>query len=337
MKRTVASLSIVFLGTCVAGCTPTRATGAPEGGGALGRDVVEAGGRAHAAFGAASAAFWRRAKKGASQAFWTHWGDGKAELSGYRIETPRYGEKREGHVALIYVTEALDRRTLVKDDTGSVPEPERLHVIKLNHTLKFQTGIYPYSVMTSVFAPVADYGLERFFPAKISFTAQEWCGHVFQQLKPLKGRLWSSLASYFSTEGEAETLMDVSGEALYEDALLIQLRELDGPFNGGKDWTGQLVPGLWRTRRAHVPLTPVSARITRGTGERKGKPVNRFVLTFGDVERTYDVERETPRRVLAWSESDGERAELLKTARLPYWQLNRPGDERHRQALGLDP
>ena len=31
----------------------------------------------------------------ASSAFWSRWGDGKAEISGYRIETSRYGEPRQ--------------------------------------------------------------------------------------------------------------------------------------------------------------------------------------------------------------------------------------------------
>jgi len=44
----------------------------------------------------------------ASRDFWSRWGDGKAEISGYRIETNRYGEMREGTVALIYVTEPMD-------------------------------------------------------------------------------------------------------------------------------------------------------------------------------------------------------------------------------------
>jgi hypothetical protein len=30
----------------------------------------------------------------ADQSFWTHWGDGKAEINGYTLQQPRYGELR---------------------------------------------------------------------------------------------------------------------------------------------------------------------------------------------------------------------------------------------------
>ena len=47
-------------------------------------------------------------------------------------------------------------------------------MLKLNSVRDFQTGIYHYNVMTSVFARVA-----AGWPiAKVSFSSQEWCGHV---------------------------------------------------------------------------------------------------------------------------------------------------------------
>jgi hypothetical protein len=41
-----------------------------------------------------------------------------------------------------------------------------------------------------------------------------------------------------------------------------------------------------------------------------------------------------PRRVLAWRGSDGEDVRLVRTERLPYWQLNHNGDERQRESFG---
>jgi len=49
----------------------------------------------------------------ATAAFWQHWGDGLAELSGYRATVMRYGAPREAEIVLVYVTEPLDRATLV--------------------------------------------------------------------------------------------------------------------------------------------------------------------------------------------------------------------------------
>ena len=271
----------------------------------------------------------------ASPAFWKGWGDGKAELSGYAITTNRYGAPREGRVVLIYVTEPMDRRTWIKDDAGDVPAQDRVNVLKLNNVLKFQTGIYPYSVMTSVFAPVEAQGAERFAPAKIAMSAQEWCGHVYERVIPAPGSFASEVRSYFHAEGDRDTTVKTPAGTLYEDALLIQLRELDGPFAGGKSWSGSIVPSLWSLRKSHGSLEPVAATIRREDATKDGAPVTRFTLAYGSMTTTYDVEKALPRRVLSWKSNSGDEARILKTARLPYWQLNGPGDEKYLQQLGL--
>ena len=122
---------------------------------------------------------------------------------------------------------------------------------------------------------------------------------------------------------------------LYEDALFIQLRELDGPFEGGGDWSGYLVPSLWSTRKAHTPLEPVQATITRSPAERDGVPVTRFVLTYGSFTWTVDVETAPDHRILGWTTSEGEQATLLRSVRLPYWRLNGNGGEDYLKELGL--
>ncbi len=271
----------------------------------------------------------------ASSAFWSVWGDGKAELSGYAIATNRYGALREGRVVLIYVTEPMDRRVWIKDDAGDVPDAFRLNVLKLNNVLKFQTGIYPYSVMTSTYAPVDAYGPERFAPAKIAMTAQEWCGSVYQRILPSASGLASEVRSYFHADGDRDATVSAPAGTLYEDALLVQLRELDGPFASGKDWSGSIVPSLWAVRKNHGTLEPVPATIRRETATRDGARVNRFTLAYGKTSTVYDVETAAPHRVLGWKSSDGEEAHILKTARLPYWQLHGPGDEKYLKQIGM--
>ena len=271
----------------------------------------------------------------ASPAFWKAWGDGKAELSGYAVTTSRYGAPREGRVVLIYVTEPMDRRNWIKDDAGDVPPAERVNVIKLNHVLKFQAGIYPYSVMTSVFAPVDGADPERFAPVKIAMSAQEWCGMVYQKVMPAAGGFENELRSYFHADGDRDTTVKAPPGALYEDALLIQLRELDGPFAKGKDWAGTMVPSLWAQRKKHSTLAPIAATIHREDANRDGTPVTRFTLAYAAERTTYDVEKALPHRVLGWKTKDGDDARLLKTTRLPYWQLNGPGDDKYLRELGF--
>jgi len=263
-----------------------------------------------------------------------HWRDGRAELSGYTIKTPRYGKIRQGKAVLVYVAEPLDTKIWVKDD-GQADKAHRVDGFKLNHNLNFNTGIYPYSVMTSVFAPVDGLGRERFAPGKISMTSQEWCGHVYHQIHPKGDRFHSQEHSYFGSEGDRGQTVRTRPGALYEDALWIQLRELDGPFMEGKSWSGDLVPALWARRKLHVPLAPVPATITRQEATLDGQPVTRFVVKYSNFTRTFDLEKAAPRRILAWRTSQGEEARLLKTTRLPYWKLNNLGDEKYLKELGF--
>ena len=53
-------------------------------------------------------------------AFWKHWGDGRAELAAYDLETPRYGEPRRGVAVAIFVTETFSSSLRVKADPGDL-------------------------------------------------------------------------------------------------------------------------------------------------------------------------------------------------------------------------
>ena len=275
-----------------------------------------------------------QAKAGATQQFWKHWGDGKAELSGYKGVTSRYGHTLKAETVLVYVTETLHRKTLIKDDAAL--GKNRISTLKLNHALKFRTGIYPYSVMTSVFAPVDQWFDDRFAPVKITFSGQEWCGHVFQGIWPTQGYFQNRIMSYFASEGEKLEKIKTTKGAVYEDALFIQLRELSGAFKGGKDWKGQIVPTLWYQRKVHRPLRPLSGEIKRKKTKWQGRDVTQFDVTFDSFKRTFIVETSWPRRILEGTTSAGEKFTLQKTARLPYWSLHNPGDEKFLKQIGLD-
>lgn len=280
----------------------------------------------------------------ASSDFWSHWGDGRAEMNSYRATIPRYDEPREGELVLIYVTEPHDRRRWIKDDGAEAPH--RVEVMKLNLSLKFLTGIYPYSVMTSVFSPVDDWRSERFQPAKIGHSVQEWCGHYLHQVWPGSDAMRSLRVSYFASDGESLTRSEVPAGTLYEDGLLIQLRELDGPFAGGEDWEGWIVPSLWNVRRGVASPAPVEAEIGRerispsssvGAEDPDAPGLTRFTLRYGDYWREYDVESREPRRILGWRTSLGDTVRLVETRRLPYWTENDPNGRRLRTELGLSP
>ena len=86
-----------------------------------------------------------------SQEFKDYWYAGKAEISSYKLEQARYGELRDGTAALIFVTEDFLPEVQVKADRQN---ESNIPVMKVNATKNFNTGIYPYSVMSSTFYPV---------------------------------------------------------------------------------------------------------------------------------------------------------------------------------------
>src|SRR5690606_34615209 len=83
--------------------------------------------------------------------FHAYWHAGKAEVNAYNLIQSRYDEKRPGKAVLIFVTEDLSKKLQVKLDNPAVRN--KINVLKLNFTKNFITGIYPYSLMLSVFTP----------------------------------------------------------------------------------------------------------------------------------------------------------------------------------------
>ena len=58
-----------------------------------------------------------------AQDFWKHWGDGRAELGGYRLTQPRYGSARPGSAVLIFVTEDFSDGPRVKSESPRSQAP----------------------------------------------------------------------------------------------------------------------------------------------------------------------------------------------------------------------
>lgn len=279
------------------------------------------------------------------RAFWKHWGDGRAELAGYDLVKPRYGEERRGTAVAIFVTEPFHGGARVKAEEAG---PGTFQVLKLNLAQDFPTGIYDYRLMTSAFValePVA--GLPAGAPAKVSFSAQEWCGHVYQQALFRGGGADVSLHSYFEGEADEEARLP-GGPGLSEDTLLLWARGLAWPeVAPGETATVPVLTSLERSRLRHRPAAWEGAELARPAGSRQvDVPAGTFEVTearatlrgaTGERTWTFWVEKADPNRIVAWATSDGERAELLGADRLPYWELNGPGGEEYLERLGLQP
>lgn len=274
-----------------------------------------------------------------AQDFWKHWGDGKAELNGYRLTQPRYGETRQGTAVLIYVTEDFSDRLRVKADPGRHPKEDTYPVLKLNAVRDFQTGVYDYNVMTSTFLRVAD----GWPVAKVSFSSQEWCGHVWHQLVPRGDRVEGVYHSYFDGEADGEESLERPEGGVLEDALPIVLRGWRGAFLApGESRTVPFLPSLLHARLNHRPLAWASATVSRAPEVTTiDVPAGAFEVTAYTVKvsdgrtLTFAIEQAPPYRLIRQTGPDGEELALLGSERMAYWKLNAPGGEKHLRAIGL--
>lgn len=277
--------------------------------------------------------------------FWNFWGDGKAELDGCALVEPRYGQLRQGTAVAIFVTEDFSDALRVKADPGKHPPSDLVHVLKLNLVRDFQTGIYDYNTMTSTFLRT-EFGAGEFWPLeKTSFSAEEWCGHVYMQWLPKGARLVGAAHSYFDGEADAAPELTLPAGGVLEDALPILVRGLRG------DWLAagatKKVPFLrsqLRTRLLHVAAAWGEATVSRATAATEVKSALgtlraiSYVVAEKDGDTlTFTVEEAYPHRLLAWKSSSGESGRILGSARLEYWKLHGNGDEKYLKQLGLMP
>jgi hypothetical protein len=278
--------------------------------------------------------------------FWKHWGDGRAELAGYDLTFPRYGELRRGVAVTIFVTETFSNSLRVKSDPGKHPQSDEFPVMKLNLVEDFSTGIYDYNIMTSAFVALsAVNGRPAGSATKVSFSSQEWCGNVYGHLlfDRMSARLTSH--SYFDGEADQARVLPVPTDALSGDALLLWARGFAAPLLApGERREVPLVRSLEASRLGHRPVEILRATLWRDAApSRATVPAGSF-----DVERrtvsiaggsTWKIAVETaePHRIIEWETTDGERASLLASDRLQYWKLNGEGGQSALSKLGLTP
>jgi len=124
--------------------------------------------------------------------FQDYWYNHGAEISRFSLQQTRYGEIHQGDAVLVFVTEKMNSDIQIKADH---PGAQDIAILKLNAVRKFFTGIYPYSIMTSIFAPV---DVQKYpLPLKVSSSTQEWCGHVYPQMNLAENEYRVRLHSYF--------------------------------------------------------------------------------------------------------------------------------------------
>lgn len=274
----------------------------------------------------------------------SYWFNGKAEISSYNLEQARYGEIRKGTAIAIFVTEDFSKKHQVKLDNPQNAGDDPIPILKFNLTKNFVTGIYPYSMMLSVFKPFNSEVIKH--PVKLTASSQEWCGQTFTQLNQHEPNYDVRLFSYFEKESDKDTLLPI---IWLEDELWTQIRLNPSllPINDFK-----IVPGFLQQRLLHCRIGSFDASGRRFdlvdsiSWLKTSKNVSVYEVEIKELGRNLKIFYTThfPNSIIAWEEiyMDGfgehkkrltTRATLLKTINIDYWNYNKATDTLIRKEL----
>lgn len=265
-----------------------------------------------------------------SNQFKTYWYSGTAEITSYKLKQERYGEIREGTAVNVFVTEDFLPASQVKANSAS---KANISVLKLNQMKNFNTGIYPYAIMTSTFNPIAT----QSHALKVSNSVQEWCGQVYMQLNNKK-KFEVVSHSYF--EGEADQAFTLPKTYLENELWnLIRLNPEELP-------TGDipLIPSFEYLRLHHQETKAYNAFASL----KQGDSTTTYTINYPALQRqlilyfnsTFPYEIEKWEEINANSNKNASKlkttATKLKRIKSEYWRKNGNIHEVLRDTLNLN-
>ncbi len=251
-----------------------------------------------------------------SDEFKEYWFSGEAEITSYQLTQERYGELREGTAVNIFVTEDFLPGAQVKSDTVS---EENISVLKLNATKNFNTGIYPYSIMSSTFSPISILG----HPLKVSTSVQEWCGHAYLQLN---NREDFEIVSHSYFAGEADQSFSIPKTWLENELWnLIRINPEELP-------TGDImiIPSFEYSRLRHKAIEAHAAFASL----KQGDSMTIYTLNYPNLQRELVLyfQSSFPYEIEKWEETNAPHpndtlnlkttAIKMKSIRSAYWSQN---------------
>ncbi len=247
-----------------------------------------------------------------SDEFKKYWFDGKAEVASYRLKQMRYGESREGTAVLIFVKEPFLVNAQVKANSASELTYD---VMKLNATKKFNTGIYPYSIMQSTFSPLS----VNTHAVKVTASTQEWCGQTYMQLNN-RDQFEVESHSYF--EGEADQQLSLN-KATLENEIWNKLRINPNEIKTGSQ---EIIPDFSYIRLRHIEAKAYKANVS----QQKTSDTLITTIAYQDIDRILNIYQKNmfPYPILKWEEKESENdknfttAVLQKRMKIDYWNKN---------------
>lgn len=261
--------------------------------------------------------------------FTAYWDQGKAEISGYVLNQSIFGEQHEGSCVLVYMTEEMSKSKEVKLDDPVRNSSDAVKVLKLNTIKEFVTGINKYSMMSSVFTPVA----YEDHPRSLKFTAscQEWSGQTFVQFNWKGNRYEIQQMSYVESEGDNNYSL-VS--TWLEDEIWTKVRVAPNTLPLGEV---TIIPSAFYFHLSGQPVKAFDAIASLFTSTDKYT----YTIHYPEINRTIsiDFEKVFPYKILGWKESYGNNevtsAHITQTIISDYWNHGHAVDENMRQELQL--
>ncbi len=252
-----------------------------------------------------------------------YWYAGDAEISVFELEQVRYSEVHAGHSVLIFVTEDFLTDIQVKNETYQ--NTNSTSVLKTNILHKFPTGLYDYSLMTSVFTPVD----RQTFPhtLKVTTSAQDWCGQSYSQLNYTKNKYHYHLFSYFEGEGDQQNSIS---STLLEDELLNLIRLDPTQIPTGEI---EIIPSSAFARLKHIEVKSYPAQLKLDTYQGSdfvGDQLQVLTLVYPTLDRELEIafDGTFPHQIAGWTDSykaviSGKKlktvAKRKSLKKLPYW------------------
>ena len=274
--------------------------------------------------------------------FHSYWYNHGAEITRFELEQSRYGEIHPGHAILIFVTEPFLPDIHVKADYKT-SRKKSIPVLKLNLIKRFNTGIYDYSMMKSVFTSIPSEQHQFSKTLKVSTTRQDWCGHVYLQYNLEKDHYKAKQYSYFEKEGDKTLNIPY---AYLEDEIWTRIRIDPKTLPLGEI---EMIPGSFFTtlRMIDLGVEKAVAELANTQEENRGV-ISQYTVRYPSLGRTLSIRFNLnfPYDILSWSETypsgSGKNAKVLTTearrthaVMVDYWNKNNVKDLKLRKELGL--
>jgi hypothetical protein len=268
-----------------------------------------------------------------------YWTQGKAEVNVYELSQNRYKDNHPGQAISVFVTEDFLTDKQVKNEYYT--NPKSTWTLKNIQIRKFTTGVYDYSLFSSVFTPID----RNTFPQslKVTATSQEWCGTIFTQVN-LRGEKYKyEQRSYFEKEGDVTDAID---KGVLEDELYTVLR-MNPEFLPKGNF--QIIPALNFMQLKHLKNSTYKANGSIRTYKESaftGTKLNEYRVIIPELKRELRIvyENQAPYKIVGWLDTFPSafdkklrttKATLKKQKMLPYWGQNSLQDTSLRKELGL--